>query len=115
MELDRRLDCLAESPEEGIENSEESLDRGGLFRYFLCMIKALAEVTREAMALPEDQRLSLVRTILGSTDACAEPDDGVDQAWEDEIAARIRAIDSGATQGRSWDDVLKDIDSRLAS
>lgn len=75
----------------------------------------LSKVTQDAMELPKDQRLSLVRTILSATAFKAEPNDEVDRAWEDEIANRIQAIDSGDAKGRDWEDVLKAIDNELAS
>ncbi len=75
----------------------------------------LSKVTRAAMELPRDQRLSLVRTILGATGFKSEPNEAVDRAWEDEIAKRIQAIDAGEAKGKDWEDVLKEIDSKLAS
>jgi putative addiction module component (TIGR02574 family) len=79
------------------------------------MIKPLSEVTREAMELPVDQRLSLVRTILGTTESNPTPSHEVDQAWEDEIADRIQSVQSGQATGRSWDEILKDIDTQLSA
>jgi len=79
------------------------------------MIKPLSEVTRDAMELPVDQRLSLVRTILGGTESHSEPSHEVGQAWEDEIADRIHAVQSGQATGRSWDEILKDIDTQLSA
>ena len=78
------------------------------------MMKPLSEVTRDAMELPVDQRLSLVRTILGTTESHSVPAHEVDQAWEDEIADRIQAVQSGQAIGRRWDEILKDIDSQLS-
>ena len=75
----------------------------------------LSKVTQDAMELPRDQRLSLVRTILGATGFRAEPNEEVDRAWEDEIANRIQAIDTGKAKGSDWEDVLKEIDNKLAS
>ena len=75
----------------------------------------LSKVTQSAMELPQDQRLSLVRAILSATGPVTEPDNEASEAWEDEIASRIQAIDSGEAKGSDWKDVLKRIDRELAS
>jgi putative addiction module component (TIGR02574 family) len=79
------------------------------------MSRSLAELAREAVELPQQQRLTLARILLDSSDTSAvEPLPEVDAAWEDEIAQRIRAIDAGQAQGKSWDSVLADINKRFA-
>ena len=40
-------------------------------------------------------------------------DEEVERAWEDEIEKRIAKIDAGVAQGRSWEDIKKDFDSRF--
>jgi len=85
------------------------------FLEYSYMIKPLSEVTRDAMELPVEQRLSLVRTILGMTESHPAPSYEVDQAWEDEIADRIQAVQSGQATGRTWDEILKDIDTQLSA
>ena len=67
------------------------------------------------MELPPNQRLSLVRAILSATEPDTEPDNEASEAWEDEIASRIQAIDSGTAKGSYWKDALKRIDRELAS
>ena len=79
------------------------------------MIKPLSEVTREAMELPVDKRFILVRTILGASEPHPIPYHEANQAWENEIADRIQAVQSGQATGRSWDEILKDIDTQLPS
>lgn len=79
------------------------------------MMKPLSEVTRDAMELPVDQRLSLVRTILGTIESHPASAHEVDQAWEDEIADRIQVVQSGQATGRRWEEILKDIDSQLSA
>ncbi len=78
------------------------------------MSRALSEVTKDAVELPRDQRLALVRILLNVTDIAAEPMDEVNAAWEEEIAQRIKAIDSGTAKGRPWEEVLNGINLRLA-
>jgi len=77
--------------------------------------RSLAELAREAIALPQQQRLTLARILLDASDASSvEPLPEVEAAWEDEIAQRIRAIEAGQAQGKTWDAVLADIDKRFA-
>jgi putative addiction module component (TIGR02574 family) len=79
------------------------------------MSRSLAELTREAVELPQQQRLTLARILLDASDPSpVEPLPEVDAAWEDEIAQRIRAIDAGQAQGKTWDAVLADINKRFA-
>jgi len=79
------------------------------------MSRSLAELAREAVELPQQQRLTLARILLDSSETSStEPLPEVEAAWEDEIAQRIRAIDAGQAQGKSWDAVLADINKRFA-
>lgn len=78
------------------------------------MIRPLADVTRDAIELPQDQRLILARILLDVSDLPSEPIDDVNASWEQEISDRIKAIDSGSAKGRPWEDVLKDINLRFA-
>ncbi|MCH9682638.1 MAG: addiction module protein [Deltaproteobacteria bacterium] len=55
------------------------------------------------LALPPSERLAFAVELLEST----EPeDDGVEQAWEDEIGRRVERIDRGEAQMLSNTDVL---------
>jgi putative addiction module component (TIGR02574 family) len=77
------------------------------------MSRGLAEVTQDAIGLPQEERLTLARILLDVSDIPAQPLDEVEQAWEEEIAMRIKAIDSGSAKGRPWEDVLADINKHL--
>jgi putative addiction module component (TIGR02574 family) len=79
------------------------------------MSRPLADLTREAIELPPRQRLILARMLLDASDSAAlEPASEVEAAWENELAARIQAIDAGKANGKSWDSVLQDINQRFA-
>jgi len=80
----------------------------------LFMSRALEDVAREAIALSQEERLVLVRILLEGCDLPGYPMNEAEQTWEEEIAHRIRAIDSGTAKGRAWGDVLGDVDRRLA-
>jgi putative addiction module component (TIGR02574 family) len=57
------------------------------------MGRDVAEVLREALALPSEERAALVESLIASLDDAA--DDGVEQAWNEEIDHRIQQIDRG--------------------
>jgi len=76
--------------------------------------RALEEVAREAIELSQEERLVLARILLEGCDLPGYPINEAEQTWEEEIADRIRAVDSGSAKARSWEDVLGDINRRLA-
>lgn len=75
------------------------------------MSMALDEVIKVAMELPEEQRLVLAEVLMESADA--EQDDEISAAWENEIQARIRAIDEGRVVGIPHEEVMRRIELRL--
>jgi len=76
------------------------------------MSRNLADLTEEALRLPQDQQLRLARTLLENTEASG--DTGAESAWEEEIERRIKMVDSGLAKGRPLGDVLREIDRKLA-
>ncbi|HVM50058.1 MAG TPA: addiction module protein [Candidatus Acidoferrum sp.] len=66
----------------------------------------LEDVTREAIGLPRQQRLSLERLLIELED--------VEAAWDAEIQARVRAVKAGRVEGIPYEEVLARIDRRLA-
>ncbi len=78
------------------------------------MSRSLAELAREASALPPQERLTLARILLQASDsAVPEPLSDLDAAWEDEIGRRMGTIDSGRAEGKAWDEVLSDLNKRF--
>ncbi|MDI1249603.1 MAG: addiction module protein [Lacunisphaera sp.] len=67
-------------------------------------------LTQEATKLPKEQRLALARVLLDleSTSNLAE----TEQSWDDEIRARIKAVDEGRVPGIAYDELQKEMDSR---
>ncbi len=51
------------------------------------------EIVRSALELPERERAEVVRDILKTLDG--EVREGVEQAWAQEVAQRIRDLDEG--------------------
>jgi hypothetical protein len=77
------------------------------------MSRPLADLTREAIELPQDQRLMLARILLDASESAArEPISEIEAVWENEIVERIKSVDSGA-QEKSLDSVLLDINKRF--
>ncbi len=71
----------------------------------------LAEITREALDLPDQEQLRLARTLLERSEATG--DAGVQAAWEDEIERRIQSIDAGLAKSRPFAEVVAEIDRQL--
>ena len=64
------------------------------------------ELFQLALDLPEQDRADLAAKLLWSLDPeVDEADEDVEQAWSDEIARRVAAIDSGEEQLLNWDEV----------
>ena len=69
-------------------------------------------LTREAAALPRTERLELVRALLeldGGAVAEAE------ETWDEEIRARVQAVDEGRAASVLLDDLRREMDGRLGA
>jgi hypothetical protein len=75
------------------------------------MNRNLAEITEEALRLPQQEQLRLARTLLEQSEAVGDVE--VEAAWEEEIESRIKLVDAGLAKGRPFADVLRDIDRQL--
>ena len=64
------------------------------------MNRDAADILKEALALPSDQRAALAGSLISSLDE--EPDEAVEEAWGVEIARRLAEIDSGQVKLLSW-------------
>jgi putative addiction module component (TIGR02574 family) len=76
------------------------------------MPQAFEEILKGAMDLPRRQRLALAGFLLESFDE--EEDSDVQAAWDDEIRARIRAIDEGRAVGVPLDEVMRQAEEILS-
>jgi len=76
------------------------------------MPKALTEITKEAIQLPRQQRLALAGLLLELEDGGSDPQ--ADEAWDQEIRARIKAIDEGTAVGIPYDEAMRQAQDRLA-
>jgi len=77
------------------------------------MSMALEDVTRQAIDLPRHQRLALTRLLIELDGPGSDAD--VEDAWEAEIQARLRAVKEGRSEGIPYEQVLVRVDRRLAS
>lgn len=76
-------------------------------------MKALLEVTKDALELPSDHRYALARILLDVSEGDELPDPAIEEAWDQEIARRIASIENGTAQYRSVEDALAEIDRRF--
>jgi len=65
------------------------------------MSKKLDKVLRDALELGQEDRAKLVEHLIESLDP--EVEEGVEEAWAQEISRRAAEIDSGAVQTIPWD------------
>lgn len=63
------------------------------------------EVVRDAMTLPEEERLEVAAALLDSVDGYSKA--GLSKAWQDEIERRVRDADAGLEESIPWE-VLKE-------
>jgi len=77
------------------------------------MSKAFDEIARQASQLSREQRLDLASMLLELNEDLGEED--VSAVWEEEILARIRAVDENEAEGGSCEAVMRDAESRLTS
>ena len=76
------------------------------------MATNIEEITKEIVELPRHQRLTLVRLLLdldrpGTTGE-------IDSAWDEEIRARVKAIDEGRAVGIPYERIKKEMAERFA-
>jgi putative addiction module component (TIGR02574 family) len=69
------------------------------------MPRDAAEVLKDALELPLEARAALIVPLLDSLDT--EVDEGIEEAWREEIQRRLEDIDSGATQLVPWDEARR--------
>jgi putative addiction module component (TIGR02574 family) len=75
------------------------------------MTQQTRDLLQKALALPEGERMVLVRVLIESFDGPADVD--VERAWEEEISRRASDLDSGKAKTVSWEEVQQRIAARL--
>ena len=74
------------------------------------MAEDAAELLTHALKLPPAARAALADS-LDSLDA--EVDEDAEEAWRSEIALRVRGLESGAVQAIAWDEVRRQLRTKL--
>lgn len=64
------------------------------------MARAAKEIVKDAMGLPEKERIRVVESLLASLEP--ESDENVDSAWAAEIERRSREIKEGTVRLLPW-------------
>jgi putative addiction module component (TIGR02574 family) len=75
------------------------------------MGKDAADLLAEALKLPAAARAALADDLIDSLDE--EPDDEAEEAWRNEIAERLRQLDSGTVQTIGWDEARRRLRAKL--
>lgn len=77
------------------------------------MAASIEEIAKEVFELPRHQRLALVRMLLDLDQPGTR--DEIEQAWDDEIRARVLAIDEGRATGIPYEQIKKEMAGRFPS
>ena len=75
------------------------------------MAASIEEITKDIVELPRHQRLALVRLLL-DLDLPGTSDD-VERVWDEEIRARVKAVDEGRATGISYEQIKKEMAGRF--
>lgn len=77
------------------------------------MAASIEEITKEVVDLPRHQRLALVRLLLDLDQPGTS--DEIEQAWDEEIRARVKAVDDGRATGIPYEQIKKEMAGRFPS
>jgi putative addiction module component (TIGR02574 family) len=72
----------------------------------------IEEITKEIVELPRHQRLALVRLLLDLDQPGTTGE--IDSVWDEEIRARVKAIDEGRAVGIPYEQIKKEMAERFA-
>lgn len=75
------------------------------------MTKAFEEVKDQALQLSREERLELARLLLDLDEPEANPQ--IEAAWEEEISARVKAVEEGRVKAIPYEQVLDRVNRRL--
>ncbi|HXQ76556.1 MAG TPA: addiction module protein [Gemmatimonadaceae bacterium] len=74
------------------------------------MKREAAEILKEALALPTEDRAALAGSLLESLDT--EVDEDVEAAWGNEVNRRVTELNSGAVKTIPWTQVRRRLAAR---
>ena len=73
----------------------------------------VSEILKKAMELPPEARAAIADSLLDSLDD--DPDEGVQAAWDREIARRVMELDSGKAKRVPWPEVRRRMIEKLSN
>lgn len=76
------------------------------------MATSIEEITKEVVELPRHQRLALIRLLL-DLDRPGKTEE-IDAAWDEEIRARVAAVDDGRVEGISYEQIKQEMAARFS-
>jgi putative addiction module component (TIGR02574 family) len=74
------------------------------------MAATVEKLAQDALTLSDRERAELAHKLLVSLEGA--PEEGVEEAWDAEIAERVARVKEGTAKGRPAEEVLRDIRSR---
>ena len=77
------------------------------------MAASIEEITKEVVGLPRHQRLALLKLLLDLDRSHADP--GMESAWDEEIRARVEAVDEGRAVGIPYEQIREEMGRRFPS
>lgn len=75
-------------------------------------MSTLSEIELEVLKLPEEQRISLISSVLNKSETSNASE--MKSLWDDEICRRIELLDSGRTERIPSSKVFQELDERMA-
>ena len=77
------------------------------------MATPIEKIAQEIVELSRHERLTLMRLLL-DLDQTSKGDD-IEKAWDQEIRARVKAVDEGRVSGIPYDQIKQEMRSRFGS
>lgn len=72
---------------------------------------AMKQLKQQVLGLPEQERAELMHDVIASLDGAG--DDGVEEAWAEDITRRVREIETGAVQTVDAAEVMRRIAAKV--
>jgi putative addiction module component (TIGR02574 family) len=79
------------------------------------MSPEISDLLKRALSLPLDECAALANTLLDSLDRAedAQADDSVEEAWDKEVARRMKDLDAGRAVTVPWEELRIQLLTRL--
>jgi putative addiction module component (TIGR02574 family) len=77
------------------------------------MATPIEKITQEVVELSRHERLTLMRILL-DLDQPSKGDE-IEKAWDQEIRARVKAVDEGRVSGIRYDEIQQEMNGRFGA